>query len=209
MERYYKPIFFLAFCVLALSISVMTDEIKTIEEITALEQQITQHREQISTLEEQIFDLRSKMPQNQSKVLDEDLPTKEKMIETDEEYEVSRGAKRGTPILMRVTAYDLSYASCKKYPSHPEYGIGTSGKRVREHHSVAAGPELPFGTKVFIPALKDKPSGGIYTVEDRGKAIKENCLDIFLGESKYDECMEFGVQYLEVYILGGEGYERN
>lgn len=114
---------------------------------------------------------------------------------------VSRGSMRAEPIIMRVTTYDLSYASCKKYPDHPEYGITASGVKVKEHHSIAAGPELPFGTKVFIPALNNGPNEGIYTVEDRGSAITENCIDIFFGESKYKECMEFGVQYLEVYVL--------
>ena len=88
-----------------------------------------------------------------------------------------------------------------KNKNHPEYGIGASGIKVTENHSIAAGPEIPFGTKVFIPALKDMQSGGIYTVEDRGSAITENCLDIFLGESKHDECVEFGVQYLDVFVL--------
>lgn len=178
----------------------------TVKQLNAIEQEITALKQSISALEEQIFDLRSKMPQNQPEVLGEDLPTEEKEIKTDEDSKVSRGAERnlGTPVLMRVTCYDLSYESCKKYPDHPEYGIGASGKRVKEYHSIAAGPELPFGTKVYIPALKDTPNSGIYTVEDRGSAIKENCLDIFLGESKYTECMDFGVQYLEVYVLEGK-----
>lgn len=175
----------------------------TVKQLNAIEQETTALKQSISALEEQIFDLRSKMPQNQPEVLGEDLPTEEKEIKTDEDSKVSRGTERnlGTPVLMRVTCYDLSYESCKKNPDHPEYGIGASGIKVTENHSVAAGPEIPFGTKVFIPAFKDKPNGGIYTVEDRGKAIKENCLDIFLGESKHDECVEFGVQYLDVFVL--------
>lgn len=116
-----------------------------------------------------------------------------------ENQSISRGSVRNEPIIMRVTAYDLSYASCKKYPDHPEYGITASGVKVQEWYTCAAGPELPFGTRVFIPAFKDKPNGGIYTVEDRGKAITENCLDIFMPSNK--DCMTFGVQYLEVFIL--------
>jgi len=178
----------------------------TVKQLNAIEQETTALKQSISALEEQIFDLRSKMPQNQPEVLDEDLPTEEKEIKTDEDSKVSRGAERnlGTPVLMRVTCYDLSYESCKKNPDHPEYGIGASGIKVTENHSVAAGPEIPFGTKVFIPALKDMQSGGIYTVEDRGSAITENCLDVYLGESKYDDCMRFGVQYLDVYVLEGK-----
>lgn len=191
------------FCGLLLTIALSDKTIKIQTNIEAVQSEITILQEQISDIQQQISELPSKMPQNQFSGSDEDLPTEEEISCPVEEYEVSRGVKGdlGTPVLMRVTAYDLSYESCKKYPDHPEYGIGASGKRVKEYHSIAAGPELPFGTRVYIPALKDTPNSGIYTVEDRGSAIKENCLDIFMGESAYDECMRFGVQYLDVYVL--------
>ena len=114
---------------------------------------------------------------------------------------VSRGSMRAEPIIMRVTTYDLSYASCKKYPDHPEYGITASGVKVKEHHSIAAGPELPFGTKVFIPALNNGPNEGIYTVEDRGSAITENCIDIFLANQSTKNAWSSGCSTLEVYVL--------
>lgn len=116
-----------------------------------------------------------------------------------ENIDISRGDSNLKPTTMRVTAYDLSYASCLKYPDHPEYGITASGSKVKEHHTIAAGPELPFGTQIFIPEFADKPNGGIFTVEDRGSAIKENCLDIYMPSNK--DCMDFGVRELEVYIL--------
>lgn len=118
-----------------------------------------------------------------------------------EEQSINRGGARSQPITMRVTAYDLSYASCKKYPNHPEYGITASGVRVKEWHTIAAGPEIPFNTKVFIPYFQDKPNKGIFTVEDRGSAITENCLDVYMTSN--DDCNDFGLQYLEVFILGG------
>lgn len=109
----------------------------------------------------------------------------------------SRGEGRGE--IYRVTAYNLSYQSCQKHPDHPEYGITASGKRVQEWHTIAAGPELKFGTKVYIPYFKDKPNGGVFVVEDRGGAIKNGCLDVYMED--YNECMEFGVRLLEAYIL--------
>ena len=166
-----------------------------------LQDQITQQKEQIEALKEELAVLHSKMTADELKETDNKLPLNEIKIETGQDGKASRSAESKTPVLMRVTAYDLSYESCKKNKNHPEYGIGASGLKVTENHSIAAGPELPFGTKVFIPALRDMPSGGIYTVEDRGSAITENCLDIFLGESKHDECTEFGVQYLDVFVL--------
>lgn len=193
--------------ILIACIFMMYATIQNLSDISGLKQESIILKEQISTLKEQIFEIASKMPVNEFKESDNKLPLNEIKIETEQDDKVSRSAKSRIPIIMRVTAYDLSYESCKKYKDHPEYGIGASGKRVKEHHSIAAGPEIPFGTKAFIPAFKDKPNGGIFTVEDRGSAITENCLDVYLGESKYDECREFGIQYLEVYILEGVEYE--
>lgn len=201
MKKVYITLLFVSLCLFVIAIIGAVDQNKIIERERTLEQQIAQQKEQIEALKEELAVLHSKMPADELKETDNELPLNEKKIETEQDDKASRNAENKTPVLMRVTAYDLSYESCKKYKNHPEYGIGASGIRVTENHSVAAGPELPFGTKVYIPALKDMPSGGMYTVEDRGSAIKENCLDIFLGESAHDECMEFGIQYLEVFVL--------
>lgn len=116
-----------------------------------------------------------------------------------EEQSISRGGSRPEPITMRVTAYDLSYLSCRKYPDHPEYGNTASGQSVKEWHTIAAGPEIPFGTQVFIPFFQDKPNSGVFVVQDRGSAITENCLDVYMPI--YSDCMEFGVKNLDVYVL--------
>lgn len=187
--------FLLLTIVIALFVVTYFHNQKTLAlQISELEQSVADLQKQNITLGTGIYAITTQLEEIK------DLVQKEPEI-IEEPEPVSRGSTRAEPVTMRITAYDLSYASCKKHPDHPEYGIGASGLKVKEYHSIAAGPELPFGTKVYIPALKDTPNSGIYTVEDRGSAIKENCLDIFLGESKYTECMDFGVQYLEVYIL--------
>lgn len=195
MQRLKTLGFILLIIIIALFTVTYFHNQKTLAlQISELEQSVADLQKQNITLGTGIYAITTQLEEIK------DLVQKEPEI-IEEPEPVSRGSTRAEPVTMRITAYDLSYASCKKHPDHPEYGIGASGLKVKEYHSIAAGPELPFGTKVYIPALKDTPNSGIYTVEDRGSAIKENCLDIFLGESKYTECMDFGVQYLEVYIL--------
>jgi 3D (Asp-Asp-Asp) domain-containing protein len=109
------------------------------------------------------------------------------------------GEERGQRRVMEVTAYDLSYQSCQKYPDDPLYGVTASGERVKEWYTVAAGPEIPFGTKIYIPYFADKPNGGIFTVQDRGGGIDNGQIDVYIKD--YNECMEFGRRELEVYIL--------
>ena len=100
---------------------------------------------------------------------------------------------------MKVTAYDLSYESCQKYPSSPAYGITASGEKVKEWRTIATGKQIPFGTKVYIPYFKDYPNEGIFIAEDRGGAIKNNCIDVYMKNNS--DAMDFGVQKLDVYIL--------
>ena len=52
---------------------------------------------------------------------------------------------------------------------------------------------LPFGTKVYIEGL------GYRTVEDRGPAyLGTSWCDVFMDS--YNECVQFGSQYLNVYM---------
>ena len=106
---------------------------------------------------------------------------------------------KGVRKMMEVTAYDLSYQSCQKWPNHPEYGITASGKRVSEWHTIAAGKEIQFGTRVYIPYFKDKPNKGIFVVEDRGGGVGYNRLDVYMDS--YEDCMKFGRQDITVWIL--------
>ncbi len=138
----------------------------------------------ISTIQEEIHSLSNQIESNRREL----------------DNKISRGSVDVRR--MRVTAYDLSVESCGKLPSHPEYGITTSGEPVKEWYTVAAGPELPFGTKVYIPHFKDKPNGGMFVVEDRGGAIKRNCIDVYMADGK--ACEAFGVKMLDVYVLGVE-----
>ena len=56
--------------------------------------------------------------------------------------------------------------------------------------TIAAPPEIPFGTKISI-------NGHIYTVEDRGGAIKGNRIDIYF--ESHQEALDFGVQHIEIF----------
>lgn len=69
-----------------------------------------------------------------------------------------------------------------------------SGVMPTANHTVAAWSGLPFGTKIYIPAM-----GTTYTVEDRGGAVTEGIVDIYMDS--YDACIQFGRQNLEAYIV--------
>lgn len=101
--------------------------------------------------------------------------------------------------IVEATAYDLSYASCGKYPDHPEYGITYSGTRARPG-AIAVDPKIiPLGTKLYVQSLDYTDDYGFSSAEDTGSAIKGYRVDLFI-ESNYD-ALRYGRRNVRVYIL--------
>lgn len=85
-----------------------------------------------------------------------------------------------------VTAYCACSSCCGKSD-----GVTASGTQATAGRTIAADTNvLPFGTKVKI-------NGIIYTVEDRGGAIKGNRIDIYFDS--HEEALAFGRQRVEVF----------
>lgn len=97
---------------------------------------------------------------------------------------------------LNTSAYTAS--TCDKSPSSPTYGITASGAKATAWYTVAAGPAYPMGTIIYIPYFSDKANGGWFVVQDRGGAIKNNKLDVYMDT--YGECQVFGRRNLECYI---------
>jgi len=67
-----------------------------------------------------------------------------------------------------------------------------SGELAVEGVTIAADTSvLPFGTEVII-------DGNRYIVQDRGRVIKNNRIDVYF--ENHQDALEFGVQYKEVFI---------
>ena len=73
-----------------------------------------------------------------------------------------------------------------------------SGATATAWYTVAAGKGYAIGTIIYIPYFANQPNGGWFVVQDRGGAITNNKLDVFM--SSYSECTSFGRRNLECYI---------
>ena len=94
------------------------------------------------------------------------------------------------PTIVSLGTYKITaYCGCAKCCGKTD-GITASGAHVTAGRTIAAPPEIPFGTKLMI-------NGHIYTVEDRGGAIKGKRIDIYF--ESHEEAERFGVQYIEVF----------
>lgn len=103
-----------------------------------------------------------------------------------------------TPIVKTLNTSAYTASTCGKSPSSKGYGKTASGAMAKSWYTVAAGKGYPIGTVIYVPAMKNKPNGGWFVVQDRGGAISNNKLDIYM--STYNECIQFGRKNLECYI---------
>ena len=102
-------------------------------------------------------------------------------------------------IVMKASAYDLSFESCGKRPGDRGYGITASGTKARPG-VVAVDPKvIPLGTKLYIESMDGTGSYGYASAEDKGGAIKGNRIDLFF--SSRSDALKFGRRQVKVYIL--------
>ena len=87
----------------------------------------------------------------------------------------------------KITAYCPCSKCCGK-----STGRTASGTKATAGRTIAAPSNFAFGTKLNI-------GGHVYTVEDRGGAIKGNKIDIFV--SSHQEALQWGVRYLTVSVV--------
>ncbi|EJX00038.1 protein containing 3D domain protein [gut metagenome] len=111
------------------------------------------------------------------------------------------GVQEGTPMAVssdavlrslgtfRITHYCPCSICCGPWAN----GITSTGVTATTNHTIAVDPsQIPYGTKVVI-------NGQVYVAEDCGGAIKNNCIDIYVGS--HEEGERKGVYYTEVYVI--------
>lgn len=100
-----------------------------------------------------------------------------------------------TPIIKNFNT--SAYCSCAKCCGKTN-GITSSGVKASSWCTLAAGKAYPVGTIIYIPALSNKPNGGWFIVQDRGGAISNNKLDVYMGT--HLQALQFGRKNLECYV---------
>lgn len=98
-----------------------------------------------------------------------------------------------TVVTMNTSAYCSCSACCGK-----SNGITSSGAKASEWYTVAAGSAYPIGTVIYIPALSSSPNGGWFVVQDRGGAISNNRIDIYMGS--HGAALQYGRKSLQCYV---------
>ncbi len=107
-------------------------------------------------------------------------------------------AQKVQGITPTVKTFNTSaYCACMKCCGKTN-GITASGAKATQWYTVAAGSGYAIGTIIYIPALKDKPNGGWFVVQDRGGAISNSKLDIYMNS--HTSALQYGRKSLEAYV---------
>ena len=171
-KRMYRRIrnFFLMILFIVLFIGSITT-FENQKENGKFRQQIEEQQETIALQQEKI--------RQQEKELDELLEEVNRVKEENQKLQF---------FSMVATGYCACEQCCDK-----EDGITASGKKAQANHTVAMPEGFSFGTMVEIDGM------GIYTVEDRGGAIKGNRIDIYFDS--HEEALEFGIKDIRIRII--------
>ena len=108
---------------------------------------------------------------------------------------IAARVKDTTPRIMSMntSAYCACVSCCGK-----TNGMTASGNKASAWYTIAAGKGYPMGTVIYIPYFADKPNGGWFVVQDRGGAISNNKIDVFMDT--HGQALQFGRRNLECYV---------
>ena len=88
----------------------------------------------------------------------------------------------------KVTGYCPCLKCCGKTD-----GITASGVKAKAGRTIAAPSRYAFGTRIRLDGY------GVYVVEDRGGAIKDNRLDMFFNT--HQEALNWGVKFINGRVV--------
>jgi 3D (Asp-Asp-Asp) domain-containing protein len=109
--------------------------------------------------------------------------------------------KNSTSIEAELTAY----CNCKICSE--AWGAQTAMQTHTRVGIIAVPKDIPLGSKIYIPDLKDYKEDGIFEAEDRGGAVivkndGTHIIDIWL--KTHDEVKEFGRKKAKVYLINNK-----
>ncbi len=112
---------------------------------------------------------------------------KEAKQEAFEAREMALESEEYSVELMNITMYaPLSAGAVRGRDYSGDPSLTASEEELVPGKTAAAGPNIPFGTRIYVEGL------GWHTVEDRGRLIGPNDVDLAVSTQK--EAVEFGKQ---------------
>lgn len=127
--------------------------------------------------------------------------TNAKTEDKKEEKKIEKPTSNGNALAERVKGIEpeIKTMNASAYsPSSTGSTRTASGATATAWYTIAAGKGYPMGTIMYVPYFKNQPNGGWFVVQDRGGAITNNKIDVFMNT--HNECITFGRRNLECYV---------
>lgn len=127
-----------------------------------------------------------------------ETPIESESVETTSTKSKENQNPVGTPIKAELTAYSNDPRCSDQWESQ------TAMQTETRLGVIAAPSNIPLGSKMYIPALKNYKADGMFDVEDRGGAIKikeDGTYVIDVWVSTYQEAVEFGRKNTTIYLV--------
>ena len=126
-----------------------------------------------------------------------------KTVESKKEETTSKQSQRNQEIKGKAIKAELTAYSDDPRSSE-EWGSQTAMQTHTRLGVIAAPKNVPLGSKMYIPELKNYKADGMFDVEDRGGAIKVKAdgtyvIDVWVPTHK--EALEFGRKKTTIYLI--------
>lgn len=149
------------------------------------------------SVEDQMWHYIHSLPKPKQEILATNKVNEEFIVEKSLIEEIEEDSTINLDGAVEVNFRTSAYCPCIKCCGKTD-GITASGTMATEWHTVAAGEDYPFGTKIYIPELKDELNGGWFEVEDRGGAISNEKLDVFF--ETHEKAILYGIKKVTAYV---------
>jgi 3D (Asp-Asp-Asp) domain-containing protein len=134
------------------------------------------------------------------------IPTetpKETPVEAKKEETVAKQSEKKQEVVGRAIKAELTAYSDDPRSSE-QWGSQTAMQTHTRLGVIAAPKNIPLGSKMYIPALKNYKADGMFDVEDRGGAIKVKAdgtyvIDVWVPS--HEEALEFGRKKTTIYLV--------
>lgn len=101
----------------------------------------------------------------------------------------------------RISFYDTTYNSQEGWGYQTASGMSLKGKNLYDK-LIAAPPNIPLGSKVYLEFETNPELNGTYTAVDRGGAIKGNKIDVFYEDNNMEgSALDMGIKYAKAYLV--------
>ena len=192
----------LSICVMGIGIDSLNIGAKTIpiERVVKgrYQENSNTEKDDIKKKKEEEIETSPEIPPEASSETPKEIAVDAKKEENVQKKSEEKQEEMGRAIKAELTAYSDDPRSSE------QWGSQTAMQTHTRLGVIAAPKNIPLGSKMYIPVLKNYKADGMFDVEDRGGAIKikaDGTYVIDVWVQSHEEALEFGRKKTTIYLV--------